>query len=290
MAKSKSNNSVSTGHQVKFLEAANEIAGKGVQGKEPGGRMWIRTIEEGTTYGAFSADGDIAIINDYSHQDDVDVDFHFSSVGLGSIESDRVDVVGIGTGIITFTPTGNSAVGVFGCSISPMSLPSIEGVMESTSKHMVGSHQMEAVIRAFAHVAASYVCMPVTLGTKSYMVFSAKGRKWDMTVMCHATKTTKSVIDAISKGWIAGNSNIATEIAWDMFPREVRRLMAIELGLTKRKYMFRVEEKLLAIPAHKAFQSLSIGCIQNIGGLIGVTGKKVHAHDVLDALISYKSG
>jgi hypothetical protein len=67
------------GHKLKFLKAAHEIAGKGL---DKLGRMWVHAIEGGTSYGALSGNNDIAIINDFTRNPKSDICIHFASVCL----------------------------------------------------------------------------------------------------------------------------------------------------------------------------------------------------------------
>lgn len=248
------------------------------------GRMWIRTIEEGTTYGALSASGDIVIINDYYVQDKEDVDYHFAAVNLGSIRSKEVQVVELDTGLIMFMPKGTTTGGVWGGTLSPIGLPSLEGIMESQSKQVIESVQMEAVMRSFEHVAAKYTCVPISLGSTLYMTFMAKGKKWDMTVLCRASKTTKSVLDAISAGWISGSNPTIETLNWNNIPKPVRKIMAQHLGIVKKRYESFHEKKLLGLSATKVFKGLPLETIYSIGKVLGIKKPRFDAHDVLKAL------
>lgn len=277
-------------HKLKFLKAVYCMAGRGIDG----GRMWVQSIESGTSYGAISKGGDIAIVNDFSRDPGDDICFHFASVNLDSIDSEMVDVSSTDSAIMLFTPSdAGSLTGVFGNCVKPIGLPSLEGIAESTSKHIVTTEQITAVNRAFDCVSASYHCIPVTLGNKAYMAFTAKGRKWDMVVMCSAKKTNESVLEALSAGWInsatttASSTKKTNRLEWGNVPKDVKRIMAEHLGLINKRYTSKVEERLTNNDAHDVFRSLPIEVIHIIGGEMGMNDNATAAK-VLKALLDHQ--
>ncbi len=246
--------------------------------------MWIRTIENGTTYGGISSSGDIAIINDHKHIDPEDIDYHFAAISLVTIDTRRANVVEVDTGVVLFTPNDTTTLGLYACSVPHVKLPSLEGVMESKAKVVVDSDRMEAVIRAFSLVAAKYTCVPVTIGSKVFMSFTAKGRSWDMVVLCGAQKTTKSIVDTLSEGWLAGTYEPQEILDWSNVPRKARLIIARQLGIVNKRMRDHHEKKLTSLSPTKTFKGLPLECIYDIGKAIGLSGKDMNAHDVLKAL------
>lgn len=270
----------SEGHKLKYLKAAHEIAGKGLDRM---GRMWIHAIEGGTSYGAMSGNHDIAIINDYSRRVDEDVCIHFASICLDSLEADVI-YVSETDHMVIFTPTTDSVTGVFGATVIPTKLPNLQGICEATSKHVVTTEQVDAVNKAFGHLGAKYNCVPVMLGSQRYMAFTGKGRQWSAVMICHASKTSSSVMEELEKGWLFDRVDPKGSLSWDTIPRQARRIVAIGLGLTKARLTPGIEEKLLAIDATKAFKSLSLDYIESVGREIGVTGKNATPRKILKIL------
>lgn len=246
--------------------------------------MWIRTIEEGTTYGALSASGDIAIINDYLHQDPEDIDYHFAAISLMTIDTQRANIIEVDTGVVLFTPEDTTMLGIYACTVPQIKLPSLEGVMESQAKVVTNSDQMEAVIKSFSHVAVKYACVPVTIGKNVFMSFTAKGRSWDMIILCKAQKTTKSILDALSKGWLSGTYESHETLDWNTMPRKVKLIIAKHLGIVKQRMRDHHMRKLVKLSPTKTFKNLPLECVYEIGRAINVSGKNVNAHDVLKAL------
>jgi len=246
--------------------------------------MWIRTIEKGVSYGALSASNDIAILNDYATQHKEDIDYHFAAVNLKSLGTNLATVTEMDTGLIMFIPEGTTTGGVWGSVLMPVKLPSLKGIMESQSKQIICSQQMDAVIRAFDHVAVKYSCIPIRLGKTLYTAFIAKGRKWDLTVLCSATKTTQNVLDVIEAGWAAGEQVVVDKLDWSQIPRPVKKIMGLHLGVVKDRFRKHHEQELLEYSPSKVFKSLSLEEIFLIGKKLGLKGKKVNAHDVLKEL------